>query len=141
MDYLSANLDEAPTPEQLWEAFPNLCCPDLSDPKLAITEDRIIIHDDDCEWAVQSDLIMADGGGTMIFKYKGTPTVTFIAAGEQYVSSLPNSFQRLMATFANLEIIERSDEDGWVFKGTCHNNVKFEIEAKVTSLAWVYDEN
>ena len=138
MRYLSEDPEQVPTPEALWEVFPYLCFPELSAPRITVTEREISVYDKDCEWAVQSDFIMADGAGTMIFKCQKPPHIISVEDSGGYNWSLESAAGRLLPQVKMLELVERHAES-WVFKGIYGDDRKFEIRAEVAALEWVYD--
>lgn len=134
-----ALISKSPTPEELWQVFPEICFPDLSAPALTVSDEMISVYDPDSQWVVQSDIVIAQGGGTMTFFCKAPPEIT--AAGPDGTTrqwSLPEAVKDLLPQIGEFYLVERG-ESVWTFRGATDENVKIIITAEVYKISWKYE--
>ncbi|MDR1889833.1 MAG: hypothetical protein LBQ81_10730 [Zoogloeaceae bacterium] len=126
--------DETIPDDVLWKLFPEQCFPDIEGMTLRIGENALHICAGDSEWALQSDIPLADGHGCMLFYYTGDLSFKIESStGVQEISMLTAQQKGLPAP-QDVLIIKRGDP--WEFTFSLADERRMKIYAQISAVSW-----
>ncbi|MBZ9576360.1 hypothetical protein [Modicisalibacter sp. MOD 31.J] len=120
----------------LFDVFPQQLFPDIELAALRLDDEALRVVCTESEWALQSDIPLVSGAGTMVFFYQGQARVGRHDLGQPPALSPVDPGDLTLPAIESLLLIER-DETAWYFHCRLADaSQRFVIGIPVNGIEW-----